>query len=259
MRLRVNSLLLLLDQIKLCENLRKGVLVSASFFFVIVPTWAQTSTSRTGWYQYFGDHPVSEHWGIHAEGQWRRDNIITRWEQLLLRTGVNYRVDRHVRLTLGYAYLRTFEYGEIPREPSREHRIYEELDATHRHWYIDWEHRLRLEQRFMAQEQNFKWEYGDRVRYRLQVRTTLRATPVDQSRMYLAFYDEVFVKFGPHSGPQALDQNRVYGAVGVNLNGENRLEAGYLYRYFPPSSGIFRQEHALQISVFSHSPLFHKL
>src|SRR5438309_11488072 len=75
---------------------------------------AQTSTSTTGWYQYFGDHPITDHWGIHAEIQWRRDSVITDWEQLLLRTGANYQVNKHLTLTLGYTYLRTFLYGEIP-------------------------------------------------------------------------------------------------------------------------------------------------
>ena len=199
---------------------------------------------------------MSEHWGIHAEGQWRRDNVITDWEQLLLRTGANYKVNEHVSLTLGYTYLRTFIYAEIPRRPSREHRIYQELKIKHRIKQIDWEHRFRLEQRFQAQEQEYQWEFAERARYRLQARVPINAARVDDSRIYLSFYDEFFVNFGPHGGTQALDQNRVYGALGVNLKGKNKLEIGYLYRYFPQPDGPLQQEHSLQVSIFSSSRLF---
>lgn len=228
----------------------------AILLFFAAPLFPQTSTSSTGWYQYFGDHPLTDHWGIHAEGQWRRDKVITHWEQLLLRTGVNYTFNEHVTATLGYTYLRTFVYGEIPRAPSREHRIYQELKVRHALGIIDWEHRFRLEQRFITPERNYHWAFGDRARYRLQARIPLHASSVDRSRLYLSLYDEVFAKFGSHGGPQALDQNRVYGALGINLRGKNKLEVGYLYRYFPQPSGPLQQEHCLQVSVFSSSRLF---
>ena len=46
-----------------------------------------------GWFNYFGDHPISDSkWGLHLEGQYRRHNVITQWQQLLLRPGVNYQL-----------------------------------------------------------------------------------------------------------------------------------------------------------------------
>jgi hypothetical protein len=218
--------------------------------------WSQTSTSSTGWYQYFGDHPVSEHWGIHAEGQWRREHVITAWEQLLLRTGVVYQLNKHASFTLGYTYLRTFVYGEIPRNPSREHRIYQEFKLRHGIGPVDWEHRFRYEQRFSRPDRGRDWEFGERARYRLQARIPVAARTMEKARFYLSFYDEVFANFGPHGGDQALDQNRVYGALGINLKGSNKLELGYLYRYLPQPDAPLQQEHALQVSLFSNSRLF---
>lgn len=231
-------------------------LLYAAFALASTPLYSQSSNSNTGWFQYFGDHPFSKHWGIHAEGQWRRDGIITSWEQLLLRTGINYKVNEHLTLTAGYTYLRTFEYGEIPRQPSREHRVYEELNLTHRLGRVDWEHRFRLEQRFMAEEQDYRWTFGERVRYRLQAHVPLGAKRTAEGRFYCSLYNEIFVKFGPDGGPQAFDQNRVYSALGINLKGKNRLEMGYMFRYFPQPSGVVQQEHSLQISIFSDSRLF---
>ena len=223
-----------------------------------VPSFGQTSTNTTGWYQYVGDHPISGHWGIHAEGQWRRDHAITDWEQLLLRSGVNYQVNKHFTITLGQAYLRTFAYGEISGDPTREHRIYQDLNVKHSLGRIDWIQRFRLEQRFIAQEKDYNWGFAQRVRYQLQARIPLSAPRVEAGRFYLSLYDEFFFKFGAHGGPQAFNQNRAYAALGINLKGKNQLEAGYLYRYSPRANGIVQQEHSLQVSIFSTSRLFHR-
>jgi len=60
-----------------------------------------------GWFSYFGDHPIAgSKWGAHLEGQFRRHNVITRWQQLLLRPGVNYQATPAVMLTAGYAFVR---------------------------------------------------------------------------------------------------------------------------------------------------------
>ena len=47
-----------------------------------------------GWYAYTGTFNINKKWGIHTEYQWRRDNIITDWQQSLLRTGINYKVNQ---------------------------------------------------------------------------------------------------------------------------------------------------------------------
>ena len=47
--------------------------------------------NANGWWNYFGDHPIGDtKWGAHLEVQWRRNNIATNWQQLLIRPAVNY-------------------------------------------------------------------------------------------------------------------------------------------------------------------------
>ncbi len=45
-----------------------------------------------GWYNYFGDHPVSDRSGNTSGRAMCRHNFITRWQQLLLRPGVNLKL-----------------------------------------------------------------------------------------------------------------------------------------------------------------------
>ncbi|MBU3744200.1 MAG: DUF2490 domain-containing protein, partial [Sediminibacterium sp.] len=46
-----------------------------------------------GWYNYFGTFRLSNPISVHTEFQWRRNNLITDWQQSLLRVGINYQVN----------------------------------------------------------------------------------------------------------------------------------------------------------------------
>jgi len=63
--------------------------------------------NNNGWFMYFGDHKFSDHWGIHLEAQFRRNEIIAKPQQLLLRTGINYHFAPNAFATVGYCYVNT--------------------------------------------------------------------------------------------------------------------------------------------------------
>jgi len=52
-------------------------------------TDAIISLQQHAWFNYFGNQAISKHWGLHLEGQFRRDDFGAKWQQLLLRPGVN--------------------------------------------------------------------------------------------------------------------------------------------------------------------------
>lgn len=216
---------------------------------------AQTigDTNAHAWFMYFGDHAVSQRWGVHLEGQWRRADIGTEWQQLLLRPGVNYQLRPNLMLTAGYGYVRTHPYGDFPsaaRFP--EHRTYEQVLWTQRAGRIPIQHRLRLEQRWVGQTQGgpiASWQYRNRFRYMLRGDIPLRG------RTYLGLYDELFLAFGRNRGPQSVDQNRAYGALGYNLGKPGRIEVGYMHQYVPQRNGIVKEHnHTLQVAFYSKLP-----
>ena len=219
----------------------------------------QQDVNAHGWYMYFGDHAVSERWELHLEGQWRRHDVITQWQQLLLRPGMNYKVNDWFSVAFGYTYFRNYPYGNFPSDAlETEHRAYEDVKVSHTWGRADVLHRVRLEQRFARPRepgrlQATEWEYRNRVRYRWEGQIPLRAASVDESRFYLSLYDEVFVNWGAHGGAQALDQNRAYAAMGVRLPVPNTfLEVGYLHQFLPQDSGLVSEHnHTLQLSVQS--------
>jgi hypothetical protein len=70
------------------------------------PTFGQNNRLNTsnqiGWYTYFGTFKLSNKLGLHTEYQFRRANVITDWQQSLLRLGLNYHLHPAVQLRVGY-------------------------------------------------------------------------------------------------------------------------------------------------------------
>jgi hypothetical protein len=88
-----------------------------------------TDKNNIGWWTYNGTFTVSDHFSIHTEYQWRRDDYVQQWQQGLLRVGVNYKYNDETLFRAGYAWAETYPYGDIPLngmgKDFTEHRIYE--------------------------------------------------------------------------------------------------------------------------------------
>jgi len=225
---------------------------------------------RSAWYMYFGDHPVSPAWAFHLEGQYRREDLGQRWEQLLVRPGIDYDLSHGLSAMVAYTYLRSYPYerGSLGNTtttgPQPEHRILEEFKVQHKLFgegekAIKLSHRFRAEQRFEGTStEHFgvtDWEFAERARYRLTADIPLRLSTGGLRPDYVSVYDEVFVNFGPHGGSHALNQNRTYGALGWNIGKNFQMEAGYLHQYMPRANGIVGEHnHSLQITINSTAP-----
>ncbi|MBP9932221.1 MAG: DUF2490 domain-containing protein [Chitinophagaceae bacterium] len=198
----------------------------------------KTILGKIGWYNYFGTFQLSDKWGIHTEYQWRRDAFITDWQQSLLRVGLNYQPVSHVLFRMGYGWIETFDYGEIPLnvygKTFTEHRLFEAMQLTHRTSGIDFLHRIMLEQRFVGK---YETAFSDReesfpllhrMRYMFRAQVALKGKVVQDRTPYAAFYDEIFMGFGKNVQANIFDQNRISFMLGYRFNPLFRIEAGYL-------------------------------
>ena len=57
------------------------------------------------WLVYIGSKQLNSKWNLHHEVQYRNYNTIGNLEQLLLRTGLGYKVGEKSNLLLGYGYI----------------------------------------------------------------------------------------------------------------------------------------------------------
>jgi len=190
-----------------------------------------------GWYNYFGTLKVSSKLAIHTEYQFRRNEIISQWQQSLLRFGVNYQIDPKVQVRIGYAWIETFPYGEIPingmGKDFTEHRLFQMATITDRLSIVDFSHRFMLEQRWvgrysdgsLTEEDDFP--FLNRFRYMLRIQVPLKGKEIKDKTPYLAVYDEIFIGFGKNVTENIFDQNRVGILLGYRFSPIVRIEAGY--------------------------------
>lgn len=215
---------------------------------------------------YFGNHKISEKIGWHSEIQIRRNELIAKKQQLLLRTGVDY-YSNHYRFTLGYAFIETYPYGEFAvANAFPEHRIWEQLLVTHNVGMVKLSHRYRLEQRMLGNAATGEFANGrfeNRVRYLAKL--TLDITKSERP-LYLAVYDEIFLNIGKEVAYNIFDQNRLYGAVGITLLPDLKLEVGYMYQLAQLRSldvgvivkNMIENNHTLQLGLFHTASFFQK-
>ena len=248
--------------------MRKGFAFLAVCLVSCLPVHAQdigqriSDSNLNGWYMYFGDHPISQRWGVHLEGQWRRNDVINRPQQLLLRPAVNLEVNPNLVLTGGYAYVKSHPYGDFPaRDAFPEHRVFQQLLLKHKVGRVDVQHRYRLEQRFIGQVLRSasgspavdSWRYQNRFRYFVKASVPLSGSK--DSKWYLGFYDEVLLHFAPNSGASVFDQNRAYAALGRKLSRTEKIEVGYMNQTLIQRNGRVQEyNHTLQVSFFSVAP-----
>ncbi|MFS4468001.1 DUF2490 domain-containing protein [Maribacter sp. 2210JD10-5] len=227
----------------------RKLFIAVLFFSSLVTNAQENGENDLGsWHMYFGMNRISDKLSIHTEGQLRYFEQAENFNQLLLRTGLNYHINPDAIVTGGYAFIDTdpsFLDG-TEDDNSIEHRIFEQLILKNKVGEFLFEHRYRLEQRFIETGEQGSASYSKstehRARYRLQV--TLPLTDI----FFLNFYDEIFLNLQG----SVYGQNRLYGALGVNVTNNLSVQAGYLKNHFPTAN--FDR---LQIAVF-YNPDFRK-
>jgi len=169
---------------------------------------------------------VSEKVSIWTETQYRLYEVASNPDQFVLRTGVIYHLENSASLTAGYAYVRTRPFDENLNDAitSYENRLWEQFILKNMLWRIDFEHRYRLEQRWVKTD---VVDYSTRMRYRLLLTLPLTNVQLKPSTLFLAIYNEIFLNI---SGGEIFDQNRLYFALGFQFSSKGQVQAGYLFQ-----------------------------
>ena len=191
-----------------------------------------------GWFNNFTTIKIAPKWSAHLEYQWRRDNLVTDWQQSLLRTGINYQAAPNLVLRAGYAWIETFPYGDFPLQAAGkrfpEHRIYQMATLTNPVGRLDVSHRFMLEQRWIGRytaptlPRPDDFVFLNRLRYMVRLQYPLNNKTLTDQTWYAAAYNEVFVGFGKNVNANVFDQNRLGLLLGYRFNKTWRVEGGFL-------------------------------
>lgn len=242
---------------------RKLLFFCLSIFGLVTTSFSQEARNNTAntntWFMYFGNHKFNDRWGWHAEAQWRRHDVVSENQQLLFRTGVDYYTASNNRVTIGYAFVNTYPYGEFAVVNTfPEHRTWQQFLTTQSLGVSKLAHRYRLEQRWIGNPATSSMDngrYENRFRYMAKFTTPL--TQEWRTNLFLAIYDEVMLNFGKEVAYNIFDQNRIYAALGVSFSPTMKLEVGYLYQLVQLRTldanlrNRIENNHTLQIGLFS--------
>jgi Protein of unknown function (DUF2490) len=231
-------------------------------------TQKNVAHNTNAWFMYFGSHKLNDKWGLHLEAQLRRSEFVSEPQQLLLRGGINYHLNSQVFFTAGYCFVETHPYGEQPVKATfPENRFWEQVQIRTQLQKIEWISRFRLEQRFSKQPIENPpgvFEPGDavytnRMRILNRVSIPFKGKLIADKSFYFTAYDEIMWNWGENTGPNLLDQNRLYGAFGYVIPVAGRLEIGYLLQSIFKADGIrVEQNHTFQLALFSNINFFRK-
>lgn len=182
----------------------------------------QTENELGNWLMYFGTHKISEKYSLHYETQLRNYEIISNFNQLLPRVGLNYHIDESSIVTAGYAFIPTqneFDKG-WGKEMVTENRIWEQFILRNSINRVKIRHRYRLEQRWV--KAGDITTYKNRARYMLSVKLPISKN--EESPLFISLYDEIFLNISDNP----FDQNRLFAALGYQVNKQMNIQLGYL-------------------------------
>ena len=191
------------------------------------------------WLMHFGTHKLSDNYSLHYETQLRNYEILSNFNQLLPRVGLNYHIDKNTSVTAGYAFIPTqneFDKGWGEKIVT-ENRIWQQFILKNVVGRIKIRHRYRLEQRWIKNE-DFT-NYKNRARYMLSLKIPISKN--EESPLFISLYDEIFLNISN----TPFDQNRLFAALGYQVNKQMNFQFGYLRH----RSGILNLNR-LQIAVF---------
>ena len=194
-------------------------------FLAAVPARAQQNPEDDlgNWLIYNGTIRFSDRWSMFTEAQVRLWEVASNLNEWIVRASMHYDLSTQAMVGLGYAHAETspFENGPLRTE----NRLYQQFAVRH-----DWvrslfEHRYRLEQRWLEEAGNRS--YSNRFRYRLQVTTPLNRETMEPGAHFINAYDEIFLNF---DSERTFDQNRLYAAYGHQLTSDSNLQLGLLWQ-----------------------------
>ena len=148
---------------------------------LVLPLSLLSQHKDTGnWLMYFGMNKLSDKFSIHTEVQYRNHTVApVNIEQLLLRTGLNYHFSEKAFITAGYAYIASHQFESEQTNPeSKEHRIWQQFILTNNLGRVKFEHRYRIEQRWVNSD------FRNRFRYRLMLFVPLNKPKIEKGAIF---------------------------------------------------------------------------
>ena len=206
----------------------------------------------------FNSFKINEKWSVHFDSQLRSTDDMEYLQSILLRPGVNYRLNKKVTLSGGLAYIpnrRTINNitGFVP-----EKLLWQQLSYAYKIHSILVNNRFRFEERSLpiatVNNNNLKvYSHNSNFRLRYLIRNLIpfKKELIFNKGLFMAIQNEVFINTGKKSSGngKTFDQNRAYGGLGYRVTDKLDIEAGYMNQYASTKTS-FVNNHTGQLAIY---------
>jgi len=188
------------------------------FLFTFNCFTQETGEDKLGaWYMYSGTHKISEKLNLKSMIQVRTYETVSDFNIFFALAGGSYHVNNNLSANLNYGFLRWDRSFEDTDNPDTiEHRINESLSLSNKSGKFSFVNRLGLDHRFIDNKSSYETQH--RVRYKFNLKHPI------SNGLYVSVFDEIFYNLERFK----FQQNRLYGALGINLTNTCKFELGYM-------------------------------
>jgi Protein of unknown function (DUF2490) len=243
------------------SHLKRKTIIFYKFLFAIIflvflnsqSVFAQKTfeVSNIQWFGHTLNLNLSKKLDFVINNQERRKDFLKTQNLILVRPGLNFRLNDKLSFAAGYSYLRSFQTEEQNRI---ENRIWEQVSFSPDIKNIDLTARLRLEQRnsFLKNNEGPIENRAYENRYRFQLKWNKKLNTRGKKDVYLTANDEFMFKSPAIIQELTFDQNRIYGGLGCKFNNLVRLELGYMHVFQPTSKvEVIKINHLFVLNIYS--------
>jgi hypothetical protein len=227
---------------------------------IAMPTIAQENHS-TGWFMNANTIKLNSKWSLHAEAQLRSSNNWEHVSNVLFRGGINYHVKKNQIATAGFAYIPTRNVVGEKSGLLSEHRFWQQYVINQNVKNTVVQHRLRLEERFVAKGAledseviTDERKYSTRLRYFIRAVIPFNHQQPFTKGMFLGLQEEVMTNITDNKNVNGhfFDQNRGYVALGYRVSKKLDFEVGYLNQYVQRAKSTPNlMNHIAQLAVYT--------
>ena len=200
------------------------------------PVSAQTiEDGRTWWNVTVQERTkTASPWRWYVEVQGRMRDGVDALDQLLVRPAMAYDLTSRSSVWIGYGYTPGFPAsGDVLTE----NRAWQQYLWSRPFARAQLVSRSRVEERAIEGNDGLAW------RFRQQARLT---RVLQSGRITAILWDEIFLHVNSTRRTSGgLDQNRIFGGVGVTVTPATRMEIGYMNQYINSLSAPDRSHHIL--------------
>lgn len=207
------------------------------------------------WLGYFNQTRFTNKIGMWLDVHYRQtDNFIERPFQFIFRPAMTYYLEDHLRVNIGYAYVRHFP-GEGLNTTRTEHRPWQQIWWNQKHVGFTTLQWLRFEQRFnqkvIADELQEGYNFNFRVRYNMSFFIPLKGKEMAKGIPFAVIMDEIILNFGDHITYNTFDQNRFFIGFGYPFTSHLNAQLGYMNVFQQEASGNnYISTHAIRLFLF---------